>query len=95
MPDVVTQRRHPQNAIPVVESIGIPEIWEEVSDLIRQIRGFGDYLKDATCEFHDTQRMLEPLVRSSRIEKISKCKLSDVPETLERPGVEHLLFIPV
>lgn len=81
--------------LPIRESIGVSKVRQEALNLVRYVRGFRNHLKYAPREFHNTQRMLEPLVRCPRVQKIRKGELGNVSETLKRPGVEHLLFIPI
>jgi hypothetical protein len=55
VPNIVAKRSHPQDVFPIRKGIGISQVWQEALNFIRYVRGFCNYLKGATREFHDAQ----------------------------------------
>ena len=65
------------------------------SDLIRDVGWIRHHVEDTAGEFHDAQRMLEPLVGCRRIKQVGQRQLVDVPQPLERPRIQHRPLVRV
>lgn len=84
----MTQRRHAKDASPVVELLA--RCSEAFPNLIGQVCASGDDVEHPGREFHDAERVLESTMRGARIDEVGERQLMDVPQTLERSGVEDL-----
>ena len=56
----MTQSGHPKNTSPVVKLIGNLGFWNQRAHIICDGVICRDHVEDARCEFHHTQRMLDP-----------------------------------
>jgi hypothetical protein len=79
VPYIVAEGGHAQNAPVIRQRVRVPQIWQQLSDLIRQVRRFRNHVKDTPSEFHHTKGVLETLVSGAWIKEIREGKLIDVP----------------
>lgn len=95
MTDVMTERREAQHSSPVLAKTFISKInRKRLPNLLSQFLS-GENVKNPSCELHYSERVLEPLVSRSWIHKVRQCKLLDVPESLNRPGIHYGSFVSV
>jgi hypothetical protein len=68
---------------------------DDIADLVGDLVRTRDDVVDAAGEVHDSERVLEPLVRRAGIDKVREGELVDVAEPLERRRVDHCLLVVV
>ena len=73
----------------------LADLRENLPDFVADVRGVGDDVEDPARQFHDAERMFEPLVRRRRIEHVGQRELVDVPQPLERPRVQDRTLVRV
>jgi len=93
--DIVTEGRHAQDRPPVGQLGPVLDLWNLVSDGVRDMVRVGDDIEDLAGKLHHTQRVVETLVGCTRINEVRQRQLVDMAQPLEGTRVNNLPFIAV
>ena len=95
MAHVMKESRHSQNPTPVRQAVRLAKFPQLVSNMLRYVVAVRHDVEYASCELHDAERVLEPLVCCSRVNETSQGELMDMAQPLEGSRVEGFTLVTV
>jgi len=70
MPHVMAERCHSENASPIQQFFLLTKLRKKFSDFFRNILIFNHCVEHSRGKIHHAERMLEPLMRGTRVNQI-------------------------
>ena len=95
MAHVMEESRHSQNPTPVRQAVRLAKFLQPVPNMPRHVVAVRHDVEYASCELHNAERVLEPLVCRSRVNEIGQGELMDMTQPLEGSRVEGFTLVTI
>ena len=89
MADIMAQRRQPDNALPIHTCLFVVDLGEHLTHVLSGCRRIRNDVVDAAGQLHRSEGVFEPPVGRAWVHEVGHRQLVDVPEALQRRGVDH------